>query len=135
MSEIQDVNNKLLKLQDEYVSDFDMKLVSDGYHTFGDLYDYRLAYNALLFNEWARLDLFGVHKSRRHYTGELCFGGSHFIVAALLPTGLISNHYKHKYWELFDIKSYEKALYKYDDHTSKDVLDRMFKYIMKVQTA
>lgn len=28
--------------------------LSDGYHTMRELYDYRAAYNALLFNEWVR---------------------------------------------------------------------------------
>ena len=27
--------------------------MSDGYHTFAELYEFRKAYNAALFNEWA----------------------------------------------------------------------------------
>jgi hypothetical protein len=45
--------------------------ISDGYHTFGQLYDCRLAYNAALFNHWGNRAFensprFKVHKSKRH---------------------------------------------------------------------
>lgn len=39
---------------------------SDGVHTFAELYHYRMLYNALVFNEWARGDRYDVHKSIRH---------------------------------------------------------------------
>ena len=41
--------------------------VSDGYHTFDELYEFRKLYNAALFNEWAALGLYSVHKSVRHF--------------------------------------------------------------------
>ena len=58
--------------------------VSDGYHTFNELYYYRLLYNAAFFN---LLPKEGVHKSKKHHDGEECFGGAWFIVMANLPTG------------------------------------------------
>lgn len=42
---------------------------SDGYHTFNELYRFRLLYNAALFNLWANLDKGEVHKSWRHHDG------------------------------------------------------------------
>lgn len=68
--------------------------LSDGYHTFNELYEFRKVYNATLFNEWAKQGVYEVHKSWKHHNGELCFGGGWFIVVATLPTGQISNHYK-----------------------------------------
>jgi hypothetical protein len=53
---------------------------SDGYHTFNELYDFRMSYNAALFNEWAESGKHFVHKSYRHHDGELCFGGGRFVV-------------------------------------------------------
>lgn len=47
--------------------------ISDGYHTFTELYDYRRAYNALLANEYAKQGLYNVHKSWRHNDGQECF--------------------------------------------------------------
>lgn len=99
--------------------------LSDGYHTFNELYEFRKVYNAALFNEWAKTSKYDVHKSWKHHDGELCFGGGWFIVVATLPTGQISNHYKAEDWGLFDVPHTEKAKYEFDGHTSKDVLDRL----------
>jgi hypothetical protein len=99
--------------------------VSDGYHTFNELYEFRKLYNACLFNEWAKQDKYDVHKSKKHFEGEECFGGGWFIVVAILPTGQISNHYKMEDWDLFKCNEVEKALYEFDGHTSKDVLKRL----------
>ena len=119
--------------------------VSDGYHTFDELYEIRKAYNAALFNEWADAwhqrymgitegamvpakmvyPKYDVHKSWRHNDGELCFGGGWFIVVAKLPTGLISNHYKAEDWDLFRIPEVEKAKYEYDGHTGHDTIERL----------
>jgi hypothetical protein len=98
---------------------------SDGYHTFKELYEFRKVYNLGLFNEWAKLGVYDVHKSWKHHDGELCFGGGWFIVVAILPNGQISNHYEAKDWELFQIPIAEKAKYEFDGHTGKDVLDRI----------
>ena len=83
--------------------------VSDGYHTFNELYEYRLLYNAAFFNELAKQNLYDVHKSKKHSDGEDCFGGGWFIVMAELPTGQISNHYELKDWDLFQVPEKEKA--------------------------
>lgn len=82
---------------------------SDGYHTFKELYEFRKVYNAALFNEWVRQGQYSVHKSKRHATGELCFGGGWFIVVATLPGGDISNHYEMADWDLFQCEERETA--------------------------
>ena len=119
----------------------DIGELSDGYHTFNELYEFRKVYNAALFNEWAEnletssdfgqalfnVPKYNVHKSWRHSDGELCFGGGWFIVSAMLPTGLISNHYKAEDWDLFKIPEVDKALFEFDGHTSEDVLNRLKK--------
>jgi hypothetical protein len=99
--------------------------VSDGYHTFAELYEFRKMYNAALFNEWAKQDKYNVHKSLRHFSGEECFGGGYFIVVAILPKGQITNHYKIEDWEIFKCKETEKALFPFDFHMGKDVLERL----------
>lgn len=121
--------------------------LSDGYHSFEELYNFRKIYNAVLFNEWAKeameikkleddghwvsyskganIPKYNVHKSWKHYDGELCFGGGWFIVVAVLPTGQISNHYKAEDWDLFQIPEVDKALYEFDGHSSQDVLERL----------
>lgn len=105
----------------------DIGEMSDGYHTFNELYEFRKMYNAVLFNEWAKYDIpvYDVHKSWKHNDGELCFGGGWFIVVAMLPTGQITNHYKESDWDLFKIPESEKAKYEYDGHTPNDVILRL----------
>ena len=106
----------------------DMGEVSDGYHTFNELYEYRLLYNASFFNELAKQNLYNVHKSKKHSNGEDCFGGGWFIVMAELPTGQVSNHYELKDWDLFQVPEKEKAN-KWDEHTPKDVAERIRKFL------
>ncbi len=103
----------------------DTNLISDGYHTFGELYEFRKVYNAALFNEWAKQGKNSVHKSKKHNDGEKCFGGGWFVVVAMLPAGQITNHYEIKDWDLFQIPEEEKALFEFDGHTPKDCIDRI----------
>lgn len=98
--------------------------LSDGYHTFDELYEFRKVYNAALFNEWAKENKYSIHKSKRHHDGQECFGGGWFIVMAELPTGQISNHYELKDWDLFKCEEREKAN-EWDGHTPQDVVDRL----------
>jgi len=118
------VNNLISAMDPE---SFDANLISDGYHTFGELYDFRKLYNAVLFNEWAAQGKYKVHKSLRHSDGKYCFdcGGEWFIVVAELPAGQISNHYKIEDWDLFQCEAKDKALLPYDGHTAQDVLQRL----------
>lgn len=124
-----------------YANENEIGELSDGHHTYNELYEFRKMYNAALFNEWAKEKVqhphwwkegrpfysykYDVHKSKRHHDGEECFGGGWFIVSATLPTGQISNHYEMKDWDLFQIPETKKAMYEFDGHTGKDVLERL----------
>ena len=103
--------------------------ISDGYHTFNELYSYRMLYNAAFFN---LLPKQLVHKSKRHHDGEECFGGGWFIVMANLPTGQISNHYELKDWDLFQIPEKEIAD-EWDGHTPQEAAERLHKYLLEKQ--
>jgi hypothetical protein len=50
MKNITEINEFLKSLKE---NDIDISLVSDTYHTFNELYEFRKVYNAALFNEWA----------------------------------------------------------------------------------
>ena len=119
----------VLKLIDSLQQEQDTEEISDGYHTFNELYNYRMLYNAAFFNllpkEW-------VHKSKRHHTGEECFGGGWFIVMANLPTGQISNHYELKDWDLFKVPEKEFAD-EWDGHTPQEASERLRKYLQQEQ--
>lgn len=123
---------KIKKLKEVYNTKYVDENTSDGFHTFKELYNFRLLYNAAFFNELASPGVnFDVHKSKLHNDGEAPFGKNDwFIVMAELPTGQISNHYEMKYWDLFQVPEKERAN-EWDGHNSKDVEDRLEKYIRK----
>jgi len=100
--------------------------VSDGYHTHKELYEYRKLYNALVFSEWAKQNKYDVHKSKKHFEGDECFGGGWFVVYATTPYGQISNHYEMKDWELFKCEERQKAI-EWDGHTPQDVAKTIYK--------
>ena len=102
--------------------------ISDGYHTFDELYKHRMLYNACFLKEIA--NKYKVQRSKKHSDGELCFGGGWFIVVAELPTGQISNHYEEKFWDLFDFcETVEIPTIKFDNHTTSDVINRLYNYL------
>lgn len=108
----------------------DIGEISDGYHTFNELYHYRALYNAAFFNESKNYKGTNTHKSRKHSDGKFCFDadGEWFIVITDLPTGQISNHYHADYWDLFKIEERETAD-KWDGHTPKEAAERLEKYL------
>lgn len=118
MKNFQEIQKHVLELENKGE-------LSDGNHTFNQLYEFRKVYNAALFNEFARQNKYDVHKSKKYFTGELCYEGDWFIVIAILPTGQISNHYEIKNWDLFKIPETETVKYPFDGHTSVDVIDRL----------
>ncbi|MBB3665956.1 hypothetical protein FB384_004915 [Prauserella sediminis] len=97
--------------------------ISDGFHTFGELYEYRMLYHAHAVRAWVQLG-WPVSKSWRHHDGELCFGGGWFIVAAQLPAGQVSNHYPADDWELFDCPEVEVSPL-WDGHTPSEAAERL----------
>lgn len=118
---------KSLAWLEKQVEPKDKGEISDGYHTFNELYYYRMLYNAAFFNSLPKV---WVHKSKKHHDGEECFGGGWFIVMANLPTGQISNHYELKDWELFQIPEKEVAD-EWDGHTPKEAAERLHKYLLR----
>lgn len=90
--------------------------LSDGFHTFKQLYFQRM----MLFATIVKQNKDKAWKSFRHEDGELCFGGGWFIVGVDTPEGSYTYHYEAKYFDLFDcdILDYGKH---WDGHTEKDV--------------
>ena len=87
-----------------------------------------MAYNALLFNRWAKHGMYDVHKSTRHSDGELRLGAGWFIVVAQIPTGQLSNHYRVQHWGLFKVEERERSA-PYDGHTPEIALQRLMEFL------
>lgn len=101
--------------------------ISDGYHTFNELYDHRAALTAALFKS---LPSDMVYKSKKHHDGTMYDGM--FIVGANLPDiGAISYHYDlDPWWDVFNIREVENAP-EWDGHTPNDVIERLKAYAKK----
>lgn len=115
--------------------------VSDGWHTFDELYYYRLCYNAIFINSLVKLindnpskfKNIKVCKSKKHFGGELCYGGGWFIVMISTPWGQISNHYKLEYWDKFNCPVIKQS-WKWDGHGMKEAMERLNKLSKYIAT-
>lgn len=93
----------------------DVEKMSDGYHTFDDLYEQRLILSAALAKNNPH-----AWKSKRHDDGSVPFGGGWFITGFDTDEGCYTYHYELKDWGLFQCKELDKGK-PWDGHTSKDV--------------
>ena len=95
--------------------------LSDGYHTFNELYHHR----AILFSVICNSMSDKAWKSKLHDTGDMYDGM--FIVGIETPEGQATYHYDiEPYWDMFKVKELEKAP-KYDGHTPQVAIDRIAK--------
>lgn len=90
------------------------KDISDGYHTFGELYYHRMT----LFSVICKVYKDKAWKSWKHDDGSM-FNDS-FIVGIETPEGQYTYHYNTRFFDVFDVKELEFAP-KYDGHQPKDV--------------
>lgn len=119
------LNNQIKELKDKDL--IKTKDISDTYHTFGDLYDHRMAFNSALCHALMLLksnDEVYCYKSWFHHDGTMF--DRMFIVVIESPYGQISYHYDEEHWNKFNIPEYEKAL-EYDGHTPADTCERLLK--------
>ena len=93
--------------------------VSDGYHTFNELYHHR----AVLFSVICNTFKDKAWKSKKHDTGDMYDGM--FIVGIETPQGQATYHYDiDPYWDMFKVKELPKAP-KWDGHTPEEAIRRI----------
>lgn len=91
------------------------KRVSDGYHTFSELYDHRMILSSIILNLHPDISW----KSKLHCDGTM-FGDDNFIVGIDTPEGQYTYHYKSEFWDMFKVKELDRAP-KYDGHKPSDI--------------
>lgn len=76
--------------------------ISDGYHTFNQLYHQRAILFAAIVNQNKDISW----KSYKHSDGKYCFdsNGEWFIVGVDTPEGSYTYHYSKEYWNYFECK-------------------------------
>lgn len=100
----------------------DTNLISDGYHTFGELYEHRCR----LFIALCHQMFLEAWKSKKHSDGSEWDG---WFVAGIHPTGRsapITYHLPISMWNDLKVDPVDKAP-EWDGHTPADVLERLKK--------
>lgn len=92
--------------------------LSDGYHTFNQLYHQRAVLFATIVNQNKDISW----KSFKHSDGKYCFdsNGEWFIVGIDTPEGSYTYHYEKSYWDMFKCQELECGK-EWDGHTEEDV--------------
>jgi hypothetical protein len=104
-----------------------VKEITDGYHTFAELYDHRRALTAALATMvvgYAPFDHSAWRSKQHHPDGDPMFPG-YFIVGINLPTGMITYHYKLKHWDDFAAVPELEHAPPWDGATPDDSVTRM----------
>lgn len=102
---------------------------SDGYHTFNELYDHRIALFIALCSEIdARTPTGHVWRSKLHSDGS-CFDGWFVMGIGTEPGDQITYHLPLSRWADTDWLGTERPQApEFDGHTSSDVLQRLRRY-------
>lgn len=120
LSNYKDMNELLRTLEVENRIEFDK--ISDGYHTFEELYFHRM----ILFSIICKTFKKKAWRSEKHHDNTMF--DNYFIVGVSTPNGQYSYHYHMQYWDHFDgVKVLEKAP-EWDGHTPNNI-DRLVSLI------
>lgn len=126
-----DFQGKAIGIEKAIIKGIDTNKVSDGYHTFDELYSHRIALFIALCKQ--RVELYAEHgseaevwRSRKHSDGELAFGGSWFVLGiGKEPGKQITYHLPMTAWEQTEFAETLEQAPTFDGHTSNDVLLRL----------
>lgn len=96
--------------------------VSDGYHTFDELYHHRAVLFSFIVNSHPDLSF----KSHMHHDGTMY--ENMFIVGINTPYGQVTYHYdSNPYWNYFHCPVLEYAP-EWDGHTPSEAIERLHKW-------
>lgn len=103
--------------------------VSDGYHTFNELYAHRNALSILVFTSGHVVNAF---KAKKHHDGTSF--DNYFLMSGLVKNSdgvmkQVSYHVPSKFWEYVKLPEYEVSPVEFDGHSSNDVLELFYSLI------
>ena len=103
--------------------------VSDGYHTFDELYDHRITLFIALCKQLTHQPYdndakFGVWRSKRHSDGSM-FDGWYVMGIGFEPGLQVTYHLPLARWEEASFAQILEVAPDFDGHTSSDVLERL----------
>ena len=97
--------------------------ISDGSHTFYDLYYHRMVLFAIICSHFKDISW----KSKQHEDGSMYPG--YFVVGINTPEGQFSYHYSLNFWDNFMVPELDAAP-EWDGHQPEDI-DRLFSILYK----
>ena len=124
-AEIERLNKSITDLSSKVVREY-IKIpetgigwLSDGYHTFNELYHHRAVLFSVICNTFPEK----AWKSKKHHEGDM-FEGM-FIVGIETPNGQATYHYDiEPYWDMFKVKELDTAPW-WDGHSANDAIARI----------
>ena len=110
----EEIENGVIAIPETGIGD-----LSDGYHTFNELYHHR----AILFSVICNVFKNRAWKSKKHHDGTMYDGM--FIVGIDTPKGQATYHYDiDPYWDIFQVKELSNAP-EWDGHTPDEAINRI----------
>ena len=128
MKKIDEINNIIKENKES--KNISTKEISDGHHTFGELYRHRIALFCTICNLLPEISW----KSKKHFDEEndpMFFDS--FIAGINTPDGIATYHIKLQYWDLFDIPELKRAP-KYEFYSSDESLERVLSLSKKYRS-
>lgn len=108
-------------IADDILENKGMGDVSDGYHTFNELYHHRAILFAAICNTFPEK----AWKSKQHDDPNQPMYDGMFICGITTPKGDVTYHYDiNPYWDMFHVKELERAP-KFDGHTPQIAIERL----------
>lgn len=106
------INSVLNQMREKGIT---RKDISDGYHTFEELYYHRMILFSIILNTHPDISW----KAKKHHDGTM-FGEDSFICGIETPEGQFTYHYHLDYWDQFKVKELEFAP-EWDGHQPSDI--------------
>lgn len=125
MFNLDEINDIILDYKNQGNS---VKGISDGHHTFEELYHHRILLFATICNLLSDISW----KSKKHHPNDDEMFNGCFIAGINTPDGEASYHIKLKYWEIFHVPELEYAP-KFNGYTPSESIQRITSLIKKYE--
>lgn len=134
-SMVSELNDMIEPLRDD-----EKNLISDGYHTFGELYDHRCILYISFLQAIATIKSLDevvdtiekiqehpfIWRTRTHSDGSPSYEGWFVLGCGVRPGEQITYHIPDRYWKMTSFAPEIDKAPEWDKHTSQDVYDRLF---------
>ncbi|WP_244169924.1 MULTISPECIES: hypothetical protein [Listeria] len=108
------VNESTESINEQIANLDDKSNISDGSHTFDDLYFHRMILFSIICNQHPDL----AFKSKVHFDGSKFH--NYFICGIKTQEGWYTYHYQNIYWDYFKVPEFDRAP-EWDGHTSYEI--------------